>query len=220
MSRRHFVETTVREEGQPVPRYRLVCGSCGCGGQLGRMNFGPAVAGKLVPQKFEELGWRVGKRRDGGDDRCPACVNREQEARRVRQGAIQNEEFANVSKPAPPPPALRPVAEPPREMTREHRRLIFLKLEEVYLDERAGYSAGWTDARTATDLGVPRAWVSTIREENFGPSHSEDYQKMVAELADLKALSIGLMSKHDELREGIESVLKKIEGYDRSVKRI
>ena len=72
-------------------------------------------------------------------------------------------------------------------MTREHRRVVFLKLEEVYLDEKAGYSAGWTDARVATDLGVPRAWVSKIRDENFGPGTSEEIETALAAAKKLDA---------------------------------
>ncbi len=49
--------------------------------------------------------------------------------------------------------------EPPAELTRENRRIILAKLEEVYVDEKTGYSPGWTDAKLALDLGVPRAWV-------------------------------------------------------------
>lgn len=62
--------------------------------------------------------------------------------------------------------------EPPREMSRDDRRVIFAKLNEVYIDESKGYDNGWSDHRVAVDLGVPRAWVASVREEMFGPDKS------------------------------------------------
>jgi hypothetical protein len=180
MSRRQFAEVPIREEGVVVPRYRLACGSCGCGETLGRQNFGASIAVDQVPKKFEAKGWEVGKRPE--DDRCPACVNREQEARRRKTATILKLETPNMSVPAPASArAATPSTDAPREMTRDHRRLIFLKLEEVYVDEKVGYSAGWGDAKVATDLGVPRAWVSTIRDENFGPGTSEEVERALSE---------------------------------------
>ena len=62
-----------------------------------------------------------------------------------------------------------PVPDKPRQLTKEDRRIIFSKLNEVYVDERTGYSASWTDGSVATNLGVPTEWVKQIRDENFGP---------------------------------------------------
>ncbi|KQP61074.1 hypothetical protein [Methylobacterium sp. Leaf108] len=227
MSRRHFAETSVREEGQPVPRYRLVCGTCGCGETLGRMNFGQAVADTQVPKKFEDKGWRVGKRHDGRDDLCPACVNREQEARRRRLHVVQSEECVPVAQPTPissagsaPARPAAPAAEKPREMTRDERRLIWAKLEEVYIDERAGYSAGWSDARVSEDLGIPRAWVSTIRDENFGPGVSEDVEKAMAEAKVLTAEAAEFRKAMEALTARGAEILKRADAVDRTVKRI
>ena len=54
----------------------------------------------------------------------------------------------------------------------EDRRIIFEKLNEVYLNEREGYSEDWTDKKVAEHLGVPQAWVTQIRADNFGPHGS------------------------------------------------
>lgn len=226
MSRRHFVETPVREDGQPVPRYRLVCGSCGCGETLGRQNFGPELADTQVPKKFEERGWSVGKRRDGRDDRCPSCVNREQEARRRRLHVDQCEECVPVTQPAPNLAVLAtaksqaPSAEKPREMTRDERRLIWAKLEEVYIDERAGYSASWTDARVAEDLGIPRAWVSTIRDENFGPGMSEDIQKLLADSEQWKKQVEEVHLEQHKLTMRTSMLMKDHADIEKRIKRI
>lgn len=73
------------------------------------------------------------------------------------------------------------VVEPPREATKEDNRLIFAKLNDVYLDEKTGYSAGWSDEKVASDLGVPRAWVSRMREEHFGTASNEEVVALLNE---------------------------------------
>ena len=60
-------------------------------------------------------------------------------------------------------------ADPPRQMTRGDRQVIWNKLQDVYPKEDKGYMGEWTDGRVAKDLGVPRAWVTEIRAQNFGP---------------------------------------------------
>ena len=62
-------------------------------------------------------------------------------------------------------------AEAPRTMTRDERRIIFEKLNDVYVSEKVGYMEDWNDEKVAKDLGVARAWVSGLREEMFVPGH-------------------------------------------------
>lgn len=173
MSKRAFVETVEREGGKPVGRYRLTCGQCGVSHALGRQNFGGRLAVELVPKKFAALGWVVGHRQDGADDRCPACVSREAEQQRranLRLVTSEGDMSQAVAK-----------ADPPREMDRTDRRLIIEKLSEVYVDEQTGYSAGWTDKKVAETLGVPRAWVVKLRDENFGPARSPEIEDALKE---------------------------------------
>ncbi|SOC48417.1 hypothetical protein SAMN05892877_1631, partial [Rhizobium subbaraonis] len=66
--------------------------------------------------------------------------------------------------------------------TVEDRRLINMKLAEVYAD--GGYVTPWTDQRVADDLGVPRAWVTEIREGFYGPEGSNPlFDKYLVESA-------------------------------------
>lgn len=69
---------------------------------------------------------------------------------------------------------------PPREMTREDRRIIFAQLEDVYVDEHTGYTPDWNDERVSKNLNCPRKWVETIREENFGPAHAPESPQVQA----------------------------------------
>lgn len=124
---------------------------------------------QLIRRKLEEAGWLVGKR--PGKHLCPGC-------------AAKNKETNVV-------PITKPDA--PREMGREDRRIIFEKLNEVYVNETTGYGPGWTDAKVATDLGVPRAWVTMVRDEMFGPEGSNEeiratIKDATALLAEIKAL--------------------------------
>ncbi len=83
-------------------------------------------------------------------------------------------------------PKLNGVSElPPREMTREDRRIVFAKIEEVYLDETTGYIKDWNDERVAKDLNCPRKWVETIRDENFGPAHAALNPQVIALLDEI-----------------------------------
>ena len=73
-------------------------------------------------------------------------------------------------------------AEEPRHPSFDERRLIFAKLNDVYLDEKTGYSGSWSDKKVAEDLGVPWKWVEDIRSQNFGPvGDSETAREIVSE---------------------------------------
>lgn len=112
-------------------------------------------------------------------------------------------------------PAPKRAAEPPREMSRDDRRLIFAKLDEVYVDENTGYSAGWTDDKVATDLGVPRAWVAQIRDENFGPGTNEEITKLLGEVNETVRLHEGVKSRLIELQRlenGLAADIARITG--------
>lgn len=61
------------------------------------------------------------------------------------------------------------VKPPEREMDKADKRLIYLKLNEVYVDEKTGYSDNWDDEKVAADLGVPVGWVASVRDADFGP---------------------------------------------------
>jgi hypothetical protein len=51
------------------------------------------------------------------------------------------------------------------------------------------YDKGWTDAKVASDLGVPLQWVRVIRDENFGDEvGNEDIRKQLAEAKEALAL--------------------------------
>lgn len=92
-------------------------------------------------------------------------------------------------------------AEPPRVMAIDDRRIVFEKIGDVYVDPKIGYSKDWTDQRIAVELGCPRAWVSEVREQFYGPeanqelvtlrgAHKRITDKMAELAVDAKNLSV------------------------------
>lgn len=92
-------------------------------------------------------------------------------------------------------------AEEPPTMSREDRRVIFSKIDDVYLDENSGYSDGWTDQRVADDLGVPVAWVRSIRAENFGEERSNS--AILKQLEEAKSALDQAKRLHDQMKADI-----------------
>lgn len=122
----------------------------------------PPVAAQ---QNFQAKGWSVGN--GPRKDFCPLHAAPSSRKEKDMTGSI----LPNSSLPGSTSiPATPPKAEPPRQMTREDRQIIHAKLSDVY--DKGAYLTPWTDARVAADLGVPRAWVSEIRDLMFGPENS------------------------------------------------
>lgn len=208
---RTFRKVPCREGGgHPTMRYQLSCSRCPEVESLGQTNLGEARAGNVVPQGFARRGWTVGKTPER--DLCPACTRAARTTLVPVQSPITpSNGVVPVSQPSPTPlravPAAEPrppvvaKAEPPREMTRDERRIINAKIDEVYVDEAHGYSLGWNDDRVSKDLGVPRAWVAKMREENFGPDHNVEVTKAQREATELTV-------KMAELNATIEGAVK------------
>lgn len=155
--KRDFEPISARIGGKNMTVRRIRCATPGCGfeGDIidGTRNGLPS---EVTERKFRQKGWEVGASEK--HDYCPSCVEKIRLERRARRKKPQGEVMSDT------------VDTAPREMTREDRRIIFAKLSDVYLDEASGYQPPWTDKKVADDLGVPRAWVEQIRDENFGPA--------------------------------------------------
>ncbi len=155
---RLFEQTSIHVPNtRPMPAYKITCCKCGASEKVSVATRGGVMAPEGIANKFRGKGWAIGTR--AGADLCPAC-----QVRQKKEKAVMSEKQAdNILEFSS---AIR--AEPPREMSKEDRRVIFAKLNDVYIDESKGYGKEWSDGKVAEDLGVPRAWVVSIREENFG----------------------------------------------------
>lgn len=163
--------------GSGRPRIAIKCCECDASETFAVTHGGTTVSQDIAERNFRNRGWLLG--RDRKHDVCKSC---QIERRARRTGAKPEDQMAKHVAPNFPAPTPPPVvkADPPREPTKDERRLIFGKLDQVYLDEKRGYDRGWSDARVAEDLGVPRAWVEEIRAENFGnEGASEDARQLV-----------------------------------------
>ena len=159
----------------------------------------PPVA---IEKKFAQKGWEIGS--NDHWDVCPDCV-----ALRDKKPVltiVPKAVVPLVKEVVEVKPELVVAAEKPRVMQRDDRRIIFEKLNAVYLDEKRGYDNDWSDNKVATDLGVPRIWVEQVREEMFGPVNTngdiEEFMKGLAELAVYKKQ----LAEFEQLKPQIEKL--------------
>jgi hypothetical protein len=163
-----FTPISIKRGDKFVRGFQLTCGKCGFIGKepvnsiKGNLADNAAIEQQLAQRRFEGSGWFIGG--TANQHRCSTCRGIERSAKLFGTVMAVN----NTAKPtqaqqtgqAPPPPV----------MGREDRRVIFEKLNEVYGDDKTGYTGNWTDKLVAEDMNCPRAWVTTVREEMFGPA--------------------------------------------------
>lgn len=192
MAVREFKADSERKGGQFRPVSRVHCRKCGVSTSIQIKSGSGLLPPAFIAKKFSQLGWEIGSNEQW--DFCPGCVNARKEKPPLQ--LVKNEEVTLVNA-------------APREMTRDERRLIFAKLDEVYLDEKRGYDAGWSDHKVATDLGVPRKWVEIIRDENFGSiGLNEDMSAYLTEAEALCKEARKALEEARKAREAVEAILK------------
>lgn len=211
-----FTPTQVPHAGQRVRGYSTTCGDCGVFGGIPANGFKTGGGNddekveRFARQKFERLGWKIG--RNEKENRCPGCFNASKNAAEQKRKNLMSE-----SQIIP----MRVKADDPTPMSREDRRIVFEKLNEVYADEKTGYSAGWTDAKVADDLGVPRAWVKQVRDEMFGPEGSnEQIRQAMAEARDILAESKKIGPMSEQILTSIRALLAKADKIERAMVEI
>ncbi len=194
---------------------RIYCSDCTASETIYVHNVSQANVGELTMKKFRDRGWEIGKNRKR--DVCPACqVLRRKSAPQPKLVVVPPVIEMSMQHTITP---LK--AEAPREMTREDRRVILLKLNETYIDERIGYDKEWSDKRVAADLGVPQAWVAKLRDENFGPENSnEEARQAVAALDALKSEGVKLKKDLDTLVQVYGDFHRRLQDAEKTVARI
>lgn len=200
MSDRAFVYETVLRDGKPYTAMRVDCSECEA------VNYFVQSGAKRLPpeaatQYFRNHGWRVGN--GPRADKCPECQKRKPNLKVVSME--------------------QPKAEPPREMSREDRRIVFAKVDELYLDDKSGYQPPWTDAAVARDLGVPRSWVAQVRDELFGPEGSNAefdafLEKAAPIITETKNLFRSAQKQLEEAR-ALEGKIAELERIGRRIER-
>ncbi|MBP1841995.1 hypothetical protein J2046_000239 [Rhizobium petrolearium] len=159
MSERIFPEQRIEAGGVTAVAYRIECSSCEAVGFYPQKRLGIRRPPHAITEHFRGMKWSVGS--GARKDLCPECARR----RKPKKEKVMADMTA-----AAKPQADNPRAEKPREMTRDDRRIINDKLDEVY--GKDCYKSPWCDATVAKDLGVPRDWVAQVRDQFFGPEGS------------------------------------------------
>lgn len=110
-------------------------------------------------------------------------------------------------------------AQPQKQMTRMDKRIIFEKMNEVYINEKEGYSAPWTDEMVAKHLGVCRAWIAKVREEDFGPLGSNsEIDAAVKASSDLLVELVKYNQRGAELARAAETIQKQLNQITKAVR--
>lgn len=120
----------------------------------------------------------------------------------------------------------KPVADTaPRTPTPADRRKVYARLLEVYDTDRGRYCDEFTDQSIAKELGVPRRWVSDIREADFGPAGGNvEIERVVSAIGqmqgDAKRLgdeAMEIAAKAEKLTADAEALMKRVRGVEESV---
>lgn len=169
--------------------HRFQCSACPVVHDI-PIKFGASggLGAEILERQMKRAGWELGARPT--KDLCQACAQAKRKKKIEKKGDVIHMAKYGAA-------GISVVTEnQPREMSRDDRRIIFAKLNDVYIDETTGYGNGWSDKKVAEDLSVPRAWVEEIREENFGPIQiSEEAKEQIAELQKLERDANSLLTQ-------------------------
>lgn len=187
-----FNTKAIQHGGRTVRGVVVACGYCNAEEELpvntfsGHSGDGGGREVRFVQHKMEALGWKIGRKYGG--HRCPKCFTAIKITASNRSAAKR---IAATNGEEPVKPVIKSLNDiAPRMLGRDDRRIIFEKLNEVYLNDKVGYAVGWTDEKVANDLGVPRAWVKIIRDENFGEELANEEIKLKVAEASQKLIEI------------------------------
>lgn len=185
-----------------VRGYRVTCRECGTVQEMPTARFAGPPNSKFeiekITEKFTRAGWAIGH--NAAHDRCPACCLKASKA----------------------PPTLKIVETKPMALAAvspspigvDDALTISQELNEVYGGKTVGYSSGWSDARVAEKLNVPRAWVTDIRKKVFGADSLGDNDEIRKIEADARA-ALGeagaLLKRYEAEVSHIRAKIDKIE---------
>lgn len=185
---------------EPLRRVRVIeCSKCDARDEIHDTSR-RGLAASFLSRRFAERGWFVGA--SPSKDKCPACYR-----------PARKDEHMNTPSPRPPAATPAPKAEPPRQMERADARRIRDALDEHYLEEDGCYRDSFTDDALAQKLGVPRAWVSGVREQFYGPEKNQSDAKRQEDIRVLKNLGVELQREAEKLAQQGMDLMAKAEEY-------
>ncbi len=107
---------------------------------------------------------------------------------------------------------------PLRELTPQETRRAVVQLEEVFDDAAGKYAAGWSDQRVAEELDIPRANLTALRDQMFGPLQVNPELERAIELlagletetADAKAAIDAMAARIKKIEDGLRGATDRI----------
>ncbi|MGZ6195516.1 MAG: hypothetical protein ACXWML_09825 [Candidatus Binataceae bacterium] len=180
---RNFKPVSIPGEGRHRRGVRVTCCKCPTTEQIAvnsmraNLDNGTERYAQLARRKIEDAGWIVGHNEK--HDLCPKCKP-PAAPRSPDPTLVFKKEATKMQTPIQPAPkpattmqaafavAADSKAPAPRELHYKDALAISVKLNEVYLDRTKGYGDGYTDAKVAAELNVPRDWVKKVRTEIYG----------------------------------------------------
>lgn len=155
------------DNGQHVHAMAICCH--GCGGTAERV-YRMAPSPKEVANQFRRMGWAL----DWKKSKCPACIERERQEKRM------TDQTANGMK---------------------HTRMVMAALEERFDENNGRYRESTdSDKKVADNLGLSEQLVKSIREKAFGPlKPPSEVEELGNEIAAAKQIIAELERKHSLL---------------------
>lgn len=177
------------------PFAHIICFVCGAHDDLNVMSYGGNILPEVaIRNKFQERGWEITNR----GDRCPACAKPDRTSKPQRKPEMENKVVP-----------ITPANQQARTPGFDDNRIIYEKLTDVYVNDKVGYSNGWSDQKVATDLGVPRKWVEDIRAQFFGKlASNSEVQEFVAEFESVKREAALAFARVENLQVQIDALIK------------
>lgn len=109
-------------------------------------------------------------------------------------------------------PAGVPIAEPPRQMTRENRRFIDESIAGLYDPKKERWLKDNSDKNMAERLKVPRAWVTEVREQLYGAfDRNEAAEQQSKKLDEAIAMAEAASTRLLEMAAEAETLVKSLQ---------
>lgn len=199
-------------EGQQTG-YMAACTRCRNTEFLPASGFKGSLPQTVIAKKFKQKGWSLGKK-----CLCPTCIN----PPKIEAKVIEMKSAPTLPK-VPPMPQEMPVAiDAPRQMTAADKRKVFRAIDENWDETKSRYLGAASDSHLAQTLNVPRAWVTEVREENFGKTQrNEDLDKIAGDLKNLRAeaarsiaSALDLATKFEQLEQKYIDLIRRVESVE------
>lgn len=214
-----FERTTLTPEaGHSRSGYKITCCRCGRVEELVASGHTGSLPQTVINKKFQQKGWKTGRKAVG-----PCCLA-PKPAKFVAEEAMKPKTIDSIATQInSQSPVQAPVAiESPREMTAADKRKVFRAIDDQWDEGKGRYIGAASDQQIADTLGVPRAWVKEVREENFGRSQrNEDLDKMIGDAKNLRAeaarnaaSALDLATKFEKMDMAYQDLIRRLEAVE------